>query len=251
MVEQTIQRYDQAGRPTETEKVLIESRQDAAGRETRRTTRSVTDLNGRFQVQERTSATSVERGGTTETTTVVERPTINGAMDVVQRRESRETTRKSGSTEDVTIYNQDQDGRFSVAARETVEIVDQGDQATTTTTRFNTVNASGDLQFAERTVQEAERRPDGTESRVISEYGAAAPGRSETGAGNPHLREQRIVEQEVAADGSVVETTGVRRVSLSDPNRLGPYQKVSEVVCRGQCLEQKKAEEAQSEASDK
>jgi hypothetical protein len=65
------------------------------------------------------------------------------------------------------------------------------------------------------------------------------------------LREQLVIEQDVAADGSVVETTSVRRVSLSDPNRLGPYERVSEVVCRGQCLEQEEAGEEQSEEGGK
>jgi hypothetical protein len=33
----------------------------------------------------------------------------------------------------------------------------------------------------------------------------------------------------------VVETVSVRRPSVSDPNRLGDLQKVSETLCQGKC----------------
>ena len=49
------------------------------------------------------------------------------------------------------------------------------------------------------------------------------------------VKEQQVVQRRTNPDGSVVETLSVRRPSVSDPNRLGDLQKLSETVCKGKC----------------
>ncbi len=49
------------------------------------------------------------------------------------------------------------------------------------------------------------------------------------------MKEQQLIERTKRPDGSVVETLSVRRPSISDPNRLGNLQKLSETVCKGKC----------------
>jgi hypothetical protein len=51
--------------------------------------------------------------------------------------------------------------------------------------------------------------------------------------------EQQIIERHTNSDGSVAETFSVRRPSMSDPNRLGELQKISETVCKGKCEPEK------------
>lgn len=251
VVERIIRRYSQDGRPAGMEKVRIEERRDPTGKRTTVSTVYDGDVNGRFRLRERQVTEAVTKGKTLEAITRVERPSVNGSLKVVERRQMRQVERDNGLSREVTIYRP-ADGRFAPAAKEVTEIVRQGNRETAVTTRYNTVTADGRMGFAGKTVKEIVRRADGAERQVISIYGASAPGRPISEGGREHLREQILVEKQVQADGSVVERTGVRRVSLSDPNRLEAYQPVSEVICRGDCLPpppQPKAEKAGQQAA--
>ncbi len=235
VVERIVRRYSQDGRPASVEKIRIEERRDPSGKRTTVATVYEGDLNGRFRVRERQVTEAVKRGETTEAVTVVERPSVSGSMQVVERRQVRELEKQNGLSREVMIYRP-AGGRFVPAAREVTEIVREGNRETAVTTQYNNVTADGRMGFAGKTVKEIVRRPDGSQRQVINIYGTAAPGRPVTGSGGEQLREQILVESQVLPDGSVVERTGVRRVSLSDPNRLEAYQPVSEVICRGNCL---------------
>ncbi len=251
VVERVIHRYSQDGRPAGMEKVRIEERRDATGKRTTTATIYEGDVNGRFRLRERQVTEAVTKGKTLETLTRVERPSVNGSLKVVERRRMRQVERDNGLSREVTIYRP-ADGRFAPAAKEVTEVVREGNRETAVTTQYNTTaTADGRMGFAGKTVKEIVRRPDGSERQVVSVYGASAPGRPISEGGREQLREQILVEKQVQADGSVVERTGVRRVSLSDPNRLEAYQPVSEVICRGNCLPppQPKAQEAQQQTA--
>ena len=234
-VERIIQRYDQDGRPTPPEKVRVEERKGSGGRTTITTTTYRSDLNSRFSMAEKSTTESTKRGDTVSSTTLIERPSINGSMHVVEKQVAVETKKKTGGSRDVTIYRRNQGNSFSAAARETTQIVKQGQRETTTIARYNTTN-SGRLELAGQTISDVRKHPDGSQSTVVNVYGAAAPGRSVSGySSGLHLREQQLIERRKSAGGGFVENTGVRRTSLSDPNKLGAYQAVSEVVCSGNC----------------
>ncbi len=238
VVERTVQLYGQDGRPTSRQKVRIETREEGAGRQSTTTTVYETDVNGSFQIRERQRSRAVTRDDVTDTTTEVERPTISGAVQLVEKRVTHEVEHEDAGKRDETVYQRDEDGNFRPAARETTETVRGESRETSTVTRYNTVNFSGAMEFAGQSVTELERRPDGSQVKVISRYGAATPGRPIPSSDREaRLREQEIVERQVQRDGTVVETTSVRHGSISDRGELGPPQKVTEVICTGNCLE--------------
>ena len=251
IVERTIQHYDQNGNPTQSEKVRVEERIDAGGRRTTTTTVSAVDLNGRYQVRERRKEqlkTSSD-GKTTDATIVVERPSVNGGLRMAERRVVNEVLRPNGAKRDEMIYRPDQGGTLRQAAREITDTVVRGSKETRTKTVYNTANADRRMELSGQTVTDIEKKPDGSEVKVINEYGGAPPGRSiASDARTPQLREQLIVERKVRPDGSVVEVTGVRRTSLSDPNKLGAYQPVSQMVCTGNCIPAKPAADSKKAA---
>ncbi|HUR20177.1 MAG TPA: hypothetical protein VMZ90_05165, partial [Vicinamibacterales bacterium] len=88
------------------------------------------------------------------------------------------------------------------------------------------------LELVGQTVTESKKKADGSETKLVSVFGMAAPGRPATG--QPVLREQQIIEKTPAAGGAV-EILSIRRPALDNPNVLGPVQKISEKVCTGPC----------------
>jgi len=235
VIERVIQRYDQDGRPTPPEKIRIEERKAGGGRTVITATRYRGDLNGHFRVAEKSVTEAVKHGDTVNATTIIERPALDGSIRVAEKHVTTEKQSKTGSTRQVVIYRRNQDGRFEPAARETTQVVREANRETTTTARYNTTN-SGRMELAGQTVTNIEKHPDGSQTTVVNVYGPAAPGRPINGySADLHLREQQIIERRKSADGSFIETTGVRRASLSDPEKLGDYQLVSQVVCTGNC----------------
>jgi hypothetical protein len=192
-------------------------------------------LNGSFQLSGRTVEQRTTSGKVTNSDVVVERPNVSGDLEVFERKNIVETDAGSGSTKKSTTYRKGIEGNFYAAAQEMTEVVRRGNQETTTSTEYNAAN-SADLELAGRTVTEVQTQADGSKSTVVNVFGLASPGRAITAdSGDLKLREQQIIERKQNADGSYVETTGVRRTSLSDPSKLGAYQAVSEVVCQGDC----------------
>jgi len=51
----------------------------------------------------------------------------------------------------------------------------------------------------------------------------------------PQLRQQHLIERRKGPGGEVVETFSIRRGTLADSGRLGEFEKISEVVCTGNC----------------
>lgn len=233
VTERVIRRFDQTGNPLPTEKIRTEQRQTAAGL-TATSTVYRSDLNGRFELAERSSTESTKTGDVLKSTTVVERPVGSGSFETVERRDALETTRAEGSAKDVVTWRKDASGGFYAAARETADIVQRGDRVTSTVTQYNAAN-SGTLEFAGQTVAETEKQADGSETRVVNIYGATPTGRAVSqAAGQAFLKEQQIIERRPRPDGSTVEVFGIRRPSVAD-DRLGEYQRISEMVCKGEC----------------
>ncbi len=250
IVERTIERYGQDGRPGQPEKVRIETRHEAGGRETAITTYYQADINGAYKIRERQSKRSKTQGKVTDSTTEIERPALDNSLKLVERRVAHETVRETGSSSQVTVYSRDSGGRFSPSAQETKETVIDKNRETETVARYDSVNYANKMELSTQSITEIETKPDGSQRKVVSNYRLAAPGRSiAAGRRRPELHEQEITEQRIQRDGSVVEVTGIRRVELSDAGKLGPYQKVSEVVCTGNCLEPAKTPAEKKDSS--
>ena len=237
VVERIIQLYDQTGNPGPQEKIRIEEKKNSSGGMTVKRTVYRTDLNGRYALAERSTSQSRQSGDKLTSSTTTETPTINGSLEITEKQSLVETNRKDGSSRDLTTYRKNQGGSFYEAARETTEVVKQDNKETTTTTVFNATN-SGRLAFASQKVSNLEKHPDGSETTLIDVYGAAPMGRSiGNNSGEAHLREQQLIERKKGSDGSVVETFSLRRASLANSNRFSDFELISEVVCKGNCEE--------------
>jgi len=238
VVERLIRRYDPTGRPGAPEKVRIEERRNLDGSSTTLTTTWQGDLNGRLQLAERTTTHARKSGDTEHSETTVERPSISGAVETVEKRTRVETGGTNVYNADLVTYRRNSSGSFYEAAREVSERKTLDRMSTETTSRYNATN-SGHLELAGRQVSRTERLADGTERQVVDVYGAVSQGRTVNGfGGGPQLREQQIIERRPTAGGGEVETFSVRRPSLSDAGQLGPAQKISETVCTGHCTPQ-------------
>ena len=180
------------------------------------------------------STTEVRKSGSSETSeTTLQRPTLNGSLDTVEKREVVKVKEGNGYREDATISRRDGNGGFGVAVRKTTEHSEQGGEATENTAEYE-AGPEGRLQLHGQTTSHIVTRPDGSKDSVVNIYGQNVPG-SVDPTGKLKLSEQQIIEQKPGRGNSVVETLSVRRPTVSDTNVLGPARQISETVCKGKC----------------
>jgi hypothetical protein len=94
---------------------------------------------------------------------------------------------------------------------------------------------NGQLELASQSESTSSKQPDGTEVTQTNLFAKTVAGNVQDSRGAMRVKEQQVVQRRTNPDGSVVETLSVRRPSVSDPNRLGDLQKLSETVCKGKC----------------
>jgi len=235
VIERIVKKFDANGNPGPAEKVRIEEHKNPDGSGTIATTVLRGDLNGNYQVAERTKAEIRKSGSTTETNTTIERPTVNGTMDVLERREESRRDLPGGSYSlNTTVSRKDSNGHFFEAARETQETTVAGAAATENAAVYE-ASPQGGMQLVNQTVSRIVTNPDKSQHREISIYDPNVPGRVGSASGTqPRLREQQIVDKTLTSAGAK-ETVSVRRTDPSDPSKLGSVQKVAETVCSGVC----------------
>jgi hypothetical protein len=203
IVERTVTRYDLDGNPGPPEKIRIEETRNPDGSQTRRATTWRSDLNGNLQTAER----SVTRSRTPQASqTVVERPGLDGAMQVVER----STRTERGNTAETVTFDRDPNGNFKTVRREvTTSSIEAG--ATVEDTTVYTP-ADGGLQPAARRVVRTVTSPGGLKLRDIEIY-------SKLGAdvaAEPVLQRQVREEETAAPGGAVLRTTSVRAAQADD-----------------------------------
>jgi hypothetical protein len=233
VTERIVRRYDAEGRPGPAEKIRIEERKEGDGSTSTSTSVFRGDLNGSYQLAERATEKTSKSGSVTTIMRSVERPTLNATLDVIEK-STRTTIEKDNTShsEDVT-YRRDPSGNFYTASQEVADRKQVRDSTSETVTVFEST-PGGKMQFSRQTVTTARIAADGTEHRETDVYNIVVPGQvSSADQDRPQLRERQILERRADSSGAVVETLSVRRPSLSDPNRLGTEQQVSEVICRG------------------
>ena len=234
VIERLVRRYDPNGRPGQSEKVRIEERKDASGATTVLTSVYDADLNGRYALRERATARTAKSGEVVQSETVVERPNLNGSLNLVEKRQAVQTGNEKNLLTDVTVYRRDTNGGLAQAERLTTQTVVENGQTTQTSATYNS-NSTGKLELAGQRVSQAQKNADGSEVEVVSIYGGNPPARATSGYSNtPALREQQIIERKPGPGQSLVETFSVRRPNL-ESGTLGPAQKISETVCTGKC----------------
>ena len=232
--ERTVRRYDQTGQLASTERIVIEERKTSGGGSHSEQTTWLSDINGSAsKTEQRVSDTRVS-GGTSTTETAISRPSLNSGFETIEKRllvsetsgdrkESREVVQRRGGG-----------GQFYDAVRE-VRVTEKAGGSTKESTAIYEPGMTGQLELARQNVSATSKRADGSEITETSLFAAAVDGRVRENGGAQQLQEQQIREKKAAADGSVVETVSIRRPSISDPNKLGPAQKIAETVCTGKC----------------
>ncbi len=234
VVERIVRRFDANGQPGPPERSIIEQRINADGTGNILETRYRADVNGRQQLWERLK-TEITREGNTERSEVqVERPGPNAAIELVEKKTAVTRTTGQGSEQDVVTYRRGESGRLYQAARQVTERTKTGDQTVENLAHYE-AQTPGQLQLTGQIVKRTVEQEGGTRTEV-DVYSSDIAGRPH---GKPQLKERQLIERKPASGDGFVESVSVRRPSVNDPHKLGAAQKVSEIVCTGECAEKK------------
>ena len=250
VTERIVKKFDPTGRVALTERVLIEENKLPGGGSTVRQTTSRADLNGVYHDDERLTTETRVDGSTTNSSTVVDRPTLNGAFETVEKRSAVTDGPAASQHTTQSVYQRDGAGGFKETLRKVTTTSKSSDTTSSESSATYEPGVTGQLQLAGQTESTTTKRPDGTEVIQTNSFAQTVIGRLQESNAAMRVKEQDIVERRVNPDGSVVETLSVRRPNMSDPNRLGDLQKISETVCKGKCQpEVKPAEPAKPAAA--
>src|SRR5690348_6134468 len=135
VVDRIIRKYDATGNPGPPMKVRIEETKNADGSTTIRSTAYDVDLNGNQQLFQRSTTQIRKSGGTTETTTNVERATANG-LAMVERTQSVERPTPAGSQLESTTYRRDLSGNLTPVAQDTKQVAKKGSEESDDTAHY-------------------------------------------------------------------------------------------------------------------
>ncbi|MCU1334786.1 MAG: hypothetical protein JWO19_367 [Bryobacterales bacterium] len=238
VTERIVRKFNPNGQLASTERVLIEENKLPGGGSSVRATTYRNDVNGSFHEAERQTTETRVAGSTSTANTVIDRPTLNGSFETIEKRS--EITEGSAANQRSTesVYRRDGTGGFQEALRY-VKTASKVNDTTTESTANYEPGVNGQLRLASQSESAITKQPDGTELIQTNLYSQTVVGRLQDNDAPMRIKEQQIVERRTKPDGSVVETFSVRRPSISDPNRLGELQKLSETVCRGKCQPEK------------
>ncbi len=234
VTERILRRFTQTGQLASTERVLIEENKLPGGGSSVRETTYRSDLNGASKEAERQTTETRVDGSTTTASTVIERPSLSGSFETVEKRSAITDGPAANQRTTESVYRRDGAGGFQEALR-TVKTESKANDTTTQTTANYEPGVTGQLQLASQSESVSTKRPDGTETIQTNLYSHTVAGQLQDNDRPMRVQEQQIVERRTNPDGSVVETLSVRRPSMADPNRLGDLQKLSETVCKGKC----------------
>ena len=233
VTEKIIRKFDPEGHLVSTARVVTEEQKRPSGSVVNTTTfRS--DINGEMHQDEHKTVEINTHGATTDTNTVIERPTPNGIQTVEKRTEVSE---KSGNNihSDETVYRPGQNGEFSAAVRKVTDTTESAGKTVENTALYEPIANVNGLQLSKQTVTTTSMRPDGSAVVEMNYYGASVPGNVRDPNAQQQLYEQDVIDRKLGAGGKVTETLTARRASMSDPSQLGAPIKVSETVCTGKC----------------
>jgi hypothetical protein len=237
VTERTVRKFDPDGQLASTERVMIEESKLPGGGSSVRETTYHSDVNGNLQeIQRQTTETHVE-GSTTTANTVIDRPTLNGSLQTVEKRSSVTEGPAANQHTTESVYQRDASGGFQ-EVRRTMETTSKSDDTTKKTTADYEPGLDGQLQLHSQSDSTTTKRPDGAEVTKTDLYAHTVAGVLQDNTAPMRVKEQQVVERRTNPDGSVVETLSVRRPTVSDPNRLGSLQQISETVCKGKCQPQ-------------
>lgn len=235
VTERTVRKFSPDGQPGYAERVLIEESKLPGGGSTIRETTYRGDVNGNMREAERRTIETRVQGSTTTASTVIDRPSVNGSFETVEKRSAVTEGPESNQRTTESVYRRGISGGFQETLRY-VKTASKENDTTKQTTADYEPGMNGQLQLTSQSESTFSKQPDGTEVTQTNLYSQTVAGKLQEGNAQMRVKEQQVIERRVSPDGSVVETLSVRRPSVSDPNRLGGLQKLSETVCKGKCL---------------
>ena len=235
IVERTLQRFDQEGRPAAAQITVIEQESGPGGHLTVRSTTSQRDINGNLQILERSFSETQKTGATETSETSIERPTINGSMEPVEKRSISKIGTADAFQQTSTIQRRGANG-FYEAGR---VVSDKQKQAGTTTEQIAEyeIGSTGSLELHSQTARRVMKNSDGSETETVDIFGKSVPGTIGSEGAPLTLQERGTVERSTGTDGSVRETLRVQRPTVSDRTVLSAPRVVSETTCKGKCHE--------------
>lgn len=225
IVDRVIRKYDQDGNPGPPETVRIEERKNADGTTTILATSFRSDLNGNQQMLER-ATTQVRKGTVTEANTSIERATVNGTLELAEKRSVIEKPAGSGTETQSTVFRRDTNGGFYAAAQEVTKKQKSGSQENLDTARYE-VGQDGKLELAERRMGKTTTKPDGSQVVEVNVYSKmTASNAGDSDASTPRLQQQIVTERVKGPNDTIVETTNVRARLPNDPSRFGAFEQI-------------------------
>ena len=234
VTQKIVKKFDANGQAVSTERQIIEEQTRPGGSTTNVTTYRA-DVNGRENVAQRQTTETEVQGSVTKTESSVERANLNGSFETVEKRSGTTEKTANGTREDQTTYQRSGNGGYVVRARSVKETTRSGDQTTEKSAVYQPFGTDGQLRVTEQSVATTTKRPDGTELVRTDLYGSSWNGNVGSAGSALALREQDEIQRTPGPGGSVTESLVVRRPTQSNPNKLGPPEKVSETVCTGKC----------------
>jgi len=234
VTERIVQKFDPTGRPASTERVMIQETKLPGGGSTVRETTYRNDVNGGQREAVRKTTETRVSGSTTTANTVIDRPSTSGSFETVEKRSSVTEGPAENQHTTESVYSRNVSGGF----QETVRTVKTASTANNTTKESSATyepGLNGQLQLDSQSESTSSKQADGSEVVQTNLFTKTVAGNVQDSSGAMRVKEQQVLQRRTNADGSVVETVSVRRPAVSDPNRLGDLQKVSETVCKGKC----------------
>jgi len=234
VTERIVQKFDPTGRPALTERVVIEENKLPGGGSTVRETTYRNDTNGGLRVTERKTTDTRVSGSATTSSTVIDRPGIGGSFETVEKHSTVTEGPADNQHTTESVYSRGVSGGFQETVR-TVKTTSKVNDTTKESTATYEPGLNGQLQLDSQSESTSSKQPDGTEVVQTNLFMKTVAGNVQDSSGAMRVKEQQVLQRRANPDGSVVETLSVRRPGVSDPNRLGDLQKVSETLCKGKC----------------
>ncbi len=227
--ERRVQRYDAAGNPTQQELTKIETRKLADGTTVTTETLYQETLNGRMEPIERKTTKESKRGNVTTTSSATQTRSVNGGYQTILQEESVQRNMGENRAEVETTRSARVGSGLSVVAREQSTMTKSGSTQRTETTLYERNAGTNKLTFSQRKVGQLTERADGSQTEKVETYGLkTASGATNINATRAVLQEVTNRSTRVGADGSVRETTRVQQRANGNAGGLvsGPTTEV-------------------------
>jgi hypothetical protein len=230
--ERRVQRYDASGKPSTQELTKIETRKLPDGAVVTTETLYQETLNGRMEAVERKTTREAKSGEVKRTAIATEAPSVNGGFQTILREESVERKLGEGRAEVETTRSARVGSGLAVVAREQSSMTKSGNTSTTETTVYERNAATNKMGLTARKVGRLSEHADGSQTEKVETYGfKTGSGATNVNATRPELQEVIDRRTTVGAGGEVRETTRVQQRGIAETTGLtaGP---TTEVVVR-------------------